>query len=83
MTTTQTLAASPLTSATLRESLAAGRDEFKVGPLRKQGQYHGRVLFDFATPEIAAHAANILRTCDRYDVTVMDGARLAVIARKP
>lgn len=87
MTTTQsTIPQDTLTADSLRYRLAASRDSFKVGPMRRQGQYHGRVLSGFHNTTVARHAANILRECDRLDVAEFatpDGTSLAVIARKP
>lgn len=84
MSNASTIAQSALTATSLRESLASGRDAFKVGPIRAQGPYIGRVLTGFASADIAAHAASILASCDHYVTgTFADGANVYVIARKP
>jgi hypothetical protein len=77
------IAQATLTATSLRESLASGRDAFKVGPIRACGQYHGRLLTGFTNSDLAAHAAHILASCDRYDTTLTANGAVAVIARKP
>jgi hypothetical protein len=78
------IAEGTLTAASLYESLASDRTSFKVGPMRCQKQYHGRVLTGFVNADNASHAANILAKCDRYDTGVIgDGTQIYVIALKP
>jgi hypothetical protein len=79
-----TIAESTLSAATLYDSLASNRTSFKVGPIRCERQYHGRLLTGFVNADHAEHAANILSACDRYDTAVIgDGTTVRVIALKP
>jgi hypothetical protein len=86
---------SPLTAASLAESLDMSPRDLRVGPMRRRGAYHGRVLtfpnvqaIDSERPDaarlLAERAVCRLVYGHRLEVTVMpDGVSLAVIALKP